>query len=82
MYLPECVICDPANKYMLKANNRNTRKRCEICSKLTTKTPKRRRDIVLVCFIVNFEHISFLFLVFLLLALNKWVFAWAVFGLI
>ena len=31
----------PAGNYMFKVNNRNTR-RCEICSKLTTKTPERR----------------------------------------
>ena len=30
-----------ANNYLFKDNNRNTRKRCEICSKLTTKTPER-----------------------------------------
>ena len=28
----------PANKYMLKVSNRKTRKRCEICSKLSLKT--------------------------------------------
>ena len=28
--------------YMFKVNNRNTRIRCEICSKLTIKTPERR----------------------------------------
>ena len=28
--------------YGLKVNNRNTRTRCEICSKLTKKTPERR----------------------------------------
>ena len=33
--------------------------RCEICSKLTIKTPKRRRRRFGV-FIVNFEHISHL----------------------
>ena len=27
---------------LLKVNNRNTRTRCEICSKLTIKTPERR----------------------------------------
>ena len=32
---------NPANTYLLKVNNRNTRKRCEICSKLTIKTPDR-----------------------------------------
>ena len=29
---------DPAGIYLLKVNNRNTRTRCEIFSKLTTKT--------------------------------------------
>ena len=32
---------NPANSYLFKDNSENTRKRCEICSKLTTKTPKR-----------------------------------------
>ena len=32
----------PANIYLLKVKNRNTRKRREICSKLTIKTPQRR----------------------------------------
>ena len=64
-------ITSPANIYLFKDNNRNTTKRCEICSKLTLKTPEwfwwRRSGV----FIVNFKHISQLFLVFLLLILNK-----------
>ena len=32
----------PAGIYLLKVNTRNTRTRCEICSKLTIKTPERR----------------------------------------
>ena len=28
--------------YLFKVTNRDTRKRCEICSKLTIKTPERR----------------------------------------
>ena len=28
--------------YLFKVNNRNTRTRCEICSKLRIKTPERR----------------------------------------
>ena len=32
---------NPAGIYLLKVNNRNTRTRCEICSKLTIKTPER-----------------------------------------
>ena len=31
-----------ANKYLLKVNNKNTGKRCEICSGLTIKTPAQR----------------------------------------
>ena len=31
-----------AGNYMFKVNNRNARTRCEICAKLTTKTPERR----------------------------------------
>ena len=29
--------------YLFKVNNRNTRKRCEFCLKLTIKTPERRQ---------------------------------------
>ena len=32
----------PAGIYLLKVNNRNTKRRCEIYSKLTIKTPERR----------------------------------------
>ena len=59
-----------ANIYLFKVNNRNTRKRSEICSKLTIKTPERRQRRRSGVFIVNFEHISHLFLVLLLLTLN------------
>ena len=31
-----------AGFYLLKVNNRNTRSKCEICSKLIIKTPERR----------------------------------------
>ena len=31
----------PANIYLFKVNNRNTRKRCKICSKLIIKTSKQ-----------------------------------------
>ena len=55
-----------ANSYLFKVNKGNIRKRCEIYSKLTIKAPERCSDV----FIVNFEHISHVFLVFLLLNLN------------
>ena len=61
----------PVNIYLLKFNNRNTRKRCEICSKLSIKTPERRQWRRSGVFTVNFEHISHLFLMFSLLTLNK-----------
>ena len=35
--IPCCI--NPANIYLFKVNNRNTRKRCKKCSKLTIKTP-------------------------------------------
>ena len=33
----------PAVNYMFKINNRSTRTRFEVCSKLTIKTPERRQ---------------------------------------
>ena len=36
----ESRINHPASIYLFKVNNRNTRKRCEMCSKVTIKTPK------------------------------------------
>ena len=56
---------------MFKDNRRNTRTRCEICSKSTIKTPERRQWRRSGVFIVNFEHISHLVLVFLLLPLSR-----------
>ena len=49
--------------YLFKVKDRNPRTRCEICSKMTER--RRSGD-----FIVNFEHISHLVLVLLLLNLN------------
>ena len=60
----------PVGIYLLKVNNRNTRTRREICSKLTLKTPERRHWRRSGIFIDNYEHISHLVLVFLLLTLN------------
>ena len=59
----------PANIYFFKVNNINIRKRAEICSNLKIKTPERRQWRRSGGFIVNFEHISHLFLVLLLLTL-------------
>ena len=66
---PECYalfVMYPAIIYLFKVNNKNTRKRYEICSKLTIKTG---------VFIVNFEHILHIFLLLLLSTLNKQILA-------
>ena len=57
----------PGGNYMFKVNNRNTRKRCEICSKLA----KRHQNVRSGVFIVNTEHISHLVLGFLLLTMSR-----------
>ena len=55
---------------IFKVNNRNTRTRSEICSKLTIKITERHHWRRSGIFIVNFEHTSQLVLVFLLLILS------------
>ena len=45
--------CDPAIIYLFKVNNRNTRKRCKICSKLTIKTPEHHHYPRSVVFVVK-----------------------------
>ena len=71
MYFQSFPDIFTANIYLFKVNNRNTRKSCEICLKLTIKTLEQRYWRRSEVFIVNFEHISHLFLVFLLLTLSK-----------
>ena len=70
---------------MFKVNNRNTRTKCEICTKLTIKRPERRQAISDHIIIpVNFEDVKvllpvqsqifgifLLFLLFLLLTLCR-----------
>ena len=55
------AISSPADIGLFKVNSTNIRKTCVICSKLTIKS----------VFIVNFEDISHLFLVLILLTLNR-----------
>ena len=61
----------PANKYMLKFNNRNTRKKYETCSKLTIATPKQYYWHYSGVFIVIFEQTLYLGLVITLLILKR-----------
>ena len=49
------------NIYSFTLNNRNTRKRCEIRSKLTVKTPERRQwhpSGVLLLILTTFSSVS------------------------
>ena len=72
------------NICLFKGSYRKTRTRCEICSKLTIKTPKDVIDCVPSSrdwcrsgsFTVNFGHIWHPVLVFLLLTLNKEKYLW------
>ena len=57
--------------YLSKINCGNIRSMCDICSKLTVKTPERRQFGRSSVFIVNFEQISHIILVFPLLTLNN-----------
>ena len=41
------MIMNPVGNYMFKANNRNIRTKCEICSKLIIKIPE---DLILCIF--------------------------------
>ena len=69
------LVLYPINIYLLKVNNRNNEKRCEICSNLTIKTSERSQWRLCGVFIVNSEHNSHLFLLFPLLTLNKLILA-------
>ena len=55
----------PSQHLLVQSNSRNTRKKCEVCSKLTITTPERRHWHRSTVFIVNFEHISHFFVALL-----------------
>ena len=61
----------PVGNYLFKVKSKNTRIRCETCSKLTIKVPERRPTPFSGIFIINFEHISHLCLLFLALTLSR-----------
>ena len=63
----------PLGIYLLKVIIRSTRTRCDICSKLTIKRPERHHWLRSGVFIINFEHISLLVLVFLLLTGSRYM---------
>ena len=66
------LFCCPDDTYLFKVNSENIRKICEICSPITRKTPKRlpwlpHYDV----FVVDFEQISHIQLVFPLMTLKR-----------
>ena len=65
----------PVSFYLFKVNNRNSRKRCEICSKLTTKIPKRRHRHRSSVFIFNVQQFLHHSLVFLLFTVSMYLFS-------
>ena len=62
---------NPAGFYLFKVNNRNTRTRCELSSKLKMKTQERNEWRHSGVVNVNFEHISRLELLFLSVTLSR-----------
>ena len=60
---PNYIISFPTSIYLLKVNDRNTRTRYEIRSKLIRKRPEGHQWPRSGAFIVNFEHIAHLSLV-------------------
>ena len=60
-----------AGNYMFKTNKRYSVTRGEICSNITKKIGERHHWRRFCVFIVNFEHISHLVLMFLMLTLNS-----------
>ena len=61
----------PADIYLFKVNNGNSRAMCEICSKLTIKTSGWNYWLRSDVFVAKFEEISYIFMVFPLLTWNK-----------
>ena len=66
-----CKLKNAANIYFSKFNSKTTQNRCEICLKLTKITPELRQWSHSGVFIYNFEQISHIYLVFLLLTMIK-----------
>ena len=73
-YRKELCTHHPANIYLFKFSNISNRKSCEICPKLV-KSPETRQWRSSGLRIVDFEHTSHLFLVFL-----SFTFYWANFS--
>ena len=51
-------VINPVGIYMFKVNNRNTRTRCERCTKLIIKTPERRHWRLYCCGLFSLWYVS------------------------
>ena len=68
------AVTSQAGVYLSKVNNRNTKNtsvRCETYLKLTVSTPERRQWYRSGVFIINFQQISHIHLVFPSVTLSK-----------
>ena len=63
----------PTDVYLFKVIKGNPRTMCEICSELTINTPELRHWCCSGIFIVHFEQILLIALVFPFLTLNKYI---------
>ena len=64
LILNKSLLCSakPVGNYMFKANNRNIRKKCEVCSKVTIKTPLNGDSgVVLVSLLLTLKKFHTLF---------------------
>ena len=64
---------NPASIYVLNFNNKNTRKKCFICSKLTTNILKESIGFVLVSLFLTLNKCHVLFQYFFLLTFNGYL---------
>ena len=67
MFFVTVVLTTQPRFYLFKVNNRNTkntRATCEICLKLAVRTPERRQWHRTGVFLVNFQQVSHIDLVF------------------
>ena len=52
------MCCQPANIYLFKVKNRNTRRRCEICSEFTIKIPEQLHCRQSCVFIIDLTYFT------------------------
>ena len=74
--LPQVLLYAPVNIYLFTVDNRNTRKKCEICSKLTVRH-QNNIDVVQVSLLLTLNIFHTFILVFLFAFLNMYLFAGA-----